>query len=107
MTLTFITHISSYIQLDVCSYYLSGHWLQSFLKNPLFSLSPIDKPVTKFDLAVKKVKVTRGSSFEQTMMGLSPQCYIQSFVEIDPPVPEKKIFEGFLPCRGVAAILVI
>ena len=22
------THISSYIQLDVCSYYLSGHWLQ-------------------------------------------------------------------------------
>ena len=44
MTLTFNTHISSYIQLDVCSYYLSGHWLQSFLKNPLFSLSPIDKP---------------------------------------------------------------
>ena len=44
MTLTFITNISSYIQLDVCSYYLSGHWLQSFLKNPLFSLVPIEKP---------------------------------------------------------------
>ena len=28
MTLTFNTHISSYIQLDVCSYQLSGHWLQ-------------------------------------------------------------------------------
>ena len=28
MTLTFNTHISSYNQLDVCSYYLSGHWLQ-------------------------------------------------------------------------------
>ena len=28
MTLTFNTHIPSYIQLDVCSYYLSGHWLQ-------------------------------------------------------------------------------
>ena len=28
MTLTFITHISSYIQLYVCSYKLSGHWLQ-------------------------------------------------------------------------------
>ena len=28
MTLTFNTQISSYIQLDVCSYYLSGHWLQ-------------------------------------------------------------------------------
>ena len=36
------------------------------------------------------------SSFEQTMMGWSPQCYIPSFIEIGPPVPEKKIFEGFL-----------
>ena len=34
------------------------------------------------------------SSFEQTMMGWSPQCYITSFVEIGLPVPEK-IFEGF------------
>ena len=33
-------------------------------------------------------------SFSQTMMGLSPRCYISSFVEISPPVPEK-IFEGF------------
>ena len=30
----------SYIQLDDCSYLLSGHWLQ----NPLFSLFPIEKP---------------------------------------------------------------
>ena len=28
MTLTFNSHIYSYIQLDVCSYYLSDHWLQ-------------------------------------------------------------------------------
>ena len=28
MTLTFNTHIPSYIQLDVCSYQLSGHRLQ-------------------------------------------------------------------------------
>ena len=41
------------------------------------------------------------------MMGWSPQCYIPSFVEIGPPVPEKKIFEGFLPYRGTAAILVM
>ena len=27
MTLTFNTHIPSYIQSDVCSYQLSGHWL--------------------------------------------------------------------------------
>ena len=40
-------------------------------------------------------------------MGLSPGCYIPSFVEIGLPVPEKKIFDGFLPYRGVAAILVM
>ena len=45
MALTFNTHIPSYIQLDVCSYQLSGHWLQYFLKNPLFSLFPIEKPM--------------------------------------------------------------
>ena len=26
-----------------------------------------------------------------------PQCYIPSFVEIGLPVPEEKVFEGFLP----------
>ena len=41
------------------------------------------------------------------MMGWSPQCYIPSFVEIGQPVPEKKIFEGFLPYMGVVAMLVI
>ena len=30
-----------------------------------------------------------------------------SFFEIDPPVLEKKIFEGFLPYMGIAAILII
>ena len=63
--------------------------------------------VTKFDLAVKQVKVTSGSSFEQTMMGLSPRCYIPSFMEIGLRVPEKKIFEGFLPYMGGVAILVM
>ena len=29
------------------------------------------------------------------------------FRGIRPPVPEKKVFEGFLPYRGVAAILVM
>ena len=29
------------------------------------------------------------------------------FVEIGPPVPEKKSFEGFLPYMGVAAIFVM
>ena len=31
------------------------------------------------------------------MMAVIPRCYIPSFVEIGLPVPEKKIFEGFLP----------
>ena len=37
------------------------------------------------------------------MMGRSPRCYISSFVKIGQPVLEKKIFEGFLACMGVAA----
>ena len=41
------------------------------------------------------------------MMGWCPQCYIPRFVEIDPLVPEKKIFEGFLSYMGVVAILVM
>ena len=41
------------------------------------------------------------------MMGWSSRCYIPSFVEIGPSVPEKKNFEGFLPYIGVAAILVM
>ena len=44
---------------------------------------------------------------EQTMMGWSPRCYIPNYVEIGLPVPEKKIFKGFLPYVGMAAILVM
>ena len=40
-------------------------------------------------------------------MDWSPGCYIPSFVEIDSPVPEKKIFEGFLSYMCVVAILVM
>ena len=32
---------------------------------------------------------------------------IPSFVDVGPPVPEKKHFEGFLAYMGVAAILVM
>ena len=63
--------------------------------------------VTKFDLAVKYVKVNPGASFEQTMMGWSPKRSIPSFMEIGPPIPEKKIFEGFLPHMGLVAMLVM
>ena len=41
------------------------------------------------------------------MIGWSPGSYIPSFVEIDLSVPEKKIFDRFLPYRGVVAILVM
>ena len=34
------------------------------------------------------------------MMGWSPGCYIPSFVEIGPPVPEKKILTFFLQYMG-------
>ena len=41
-----------------------------------------------------------------TMMGWTPQCYIQSFMEFGPTIPEKT-FEEFLPYMAVAAILVM
>ena len=41
-------------------------------KSTVFTFSHRKAYVTKFDLAVKKVKVTPGSSFEQFMMGWSP-----------------------------------
>ena len=41
------------------------------------------------------------SSFEQSMMGFSPRCYIPSFVEIGLPISEKKVFIGFLPYVGI------
>ena len=66
----------------------------------VFTFSYRKAYVTKFDLAVKQVKVTLGSSFEQTMIGWSPRCYIPSFVKISLPVLEK-MFEGFLPYMGV------
>ena len=45
MTLTFNTHIPSYIQLDVCSYQLFTGRLLYFLINPRFSLFPIEMPM--------------------------------------------------------------
>ena len=62
-----------------------------------------EKPKLR-NLTAKYVKVTPGSSFEKTIMGRSPQWYIPSFVEIDPPVPVKKILEGFLPYMGTVVI---
>ena len=41
------------------------------------------------------------------MMDWSLRCYIPSFVEIGLPVPEEKIFKGFLLYMGMAAILVM
>ena len=61
----------------------------------------VSEKSTIFTFSYGKAQVTK---FEQTMMGWSPRCYISCFVEIGPPVPEK-IFEGFLPYKGVAEIL--
>ena len=41
------------------------------------------------------------------MMGWGPRCYIPCFAEIGQPVPEMKIFKGFLSYAGMAAILVM
>ena len=102
MTLTFNTNFPSLTQLVVCMYHLSGHRLLFFLKkSTVFHCSYRKAYVTKFDLAVNKVKVNPRSSFVQTMMSWSPRCYIPSFVEIGPLVPR------FLLYMSMAAILVM
>ena len=53
-----------------------------------------DFKVAKFDLGVKEVKVSPVSSFEETMMGMSHQCYISKFVEIG-PLFQENVFEVF------------
>ena len=69
----------------------------------IISISCLHLPTFRSQAAI----VSEKSSFEQTMMGWSTRCYIPlKLVEIGPPVPEK-IFEGFIPYMGLAAILVM
>ena len=77
-----------------------------FEKSIVFIFSYRKAKFTKFDLAIKWVKVTPGSAFGQIMMGRSPRCFMPIFMEIGSPIPEK-IFEGLLPYMGLAAILVM
>ena len=97
MTLTFNTHI--FIQ-SICLRSLAA----IVSENPLFSLFPIEKPKLP---NLTLLFYTQRSSFEQITMGRSPRYYIPSFMELGLPVPEEKIFEGFLPYMGLAAILVM
>ena len=105
MTSTFKTHTPSFRCLLLPIFRSLAAIVSE--KSTVFTFSYRKAYVTEFDLAVKLVKVTPGSSFAQFMMGWSPRCYIPSFVKIGPSVLEKKIFEGFLPYMGVAAILVM
>ena len=65
-------------QLIVCINQLPGHRLLYFLKNPVFTFFYQTPWVTKFDIAVKKLKVNPGSSFEQTN-GLESQMLHTKF----------------------------
>ena len=90
-------HIPHVTLVICCKFLPLNDFLTDFPHNKAYG--------TKFDLAVKYV-VNLGSSFEQTMMGLSPQCYIPSH-KVTGPLVLEKIFEGFLPYMGVVAILVM
>ena len=88
MTLT-LNNLLSFTEVVVCIYQFSGHWLQYLLKYPLFSLFPIENLSYKI---LTCHKIGQGHSrviFEQTMISMSPQSYIPSFLEIASPVLEK------------------
>ena len=81
-----------------------------YLKYPytfICSICCLHLPTVRSQATGHRPQVNQRSTFEQTMMEWSPQCYIPSFVVISQLVPEKKIFEGFLPYMNMAAILVI
>ena len=104
MTLTFSTHISSYIQLDVCSYLLSGRWLQYFLKNPLFSLFPIEKPkLPNLTLPYNKSRSLQGHHYG----GLQSPILHTKFRGNRPAGSGEEDCELFLPYRGVAPNMVM
>ena len=69
-------------------------------KSTVFTFFYGKAQITKFDLAVKKVKVTPGSSFEQPMMDRSPQYYIPSFVEIGCWFRRRRFLKGFYHTYG-------
>ena len=94
MTLNFNTHLLS-TELVVCNYNFQATGCNSLLSIHCFPIFHRKALITKFDLVVKLVKVTPGSSFEQAILRRSLRCYIPSFLEIDLPVPAKKICEGF------------
>ena len=64
-------------------------------KSTVFTFSYRKTYVTKFDLSVNWAKVNPGSSFVQTMIGWGHQCYMPSFVQIIPLVPEENILKVF------------
>ena len=71
MTLTFHTFINSISCLHLPTFKSQAAIVSEKYDN--FNFSYRDALVTKFDLAIKKVKINPGSSFEQTMMGWSPR----------------------------------
>ena len=106
ITLTLNTHVVSFTHLAHCIYQFSEHRLQVSEKYKVLTFSNTKVYANKFDLRLKWIEGIQVSSFEQTMIGSSPQCYILSFMTIGLLVREK-IFEGFLPYMGMAAILVM
>ena len=60
----------------------------------MLQISSFKSHATKFDLAIKYVKVNPGSSFIQSLLSLSPRSCMPSFKIVGPVILEK-IFEGF------------
>ena len=76
--------------------------------NPLFAFFPIQKPKwPNLMLPQNRSRSIKGHHLNKLERGLQQQCCIPSFKGTGHLVPEKNIFEGFLPYVGVVAILVM
>ena len=60
-----------------------------------------------FLVVFQKSEISKNAVSKRWCSDNSLNCYISFFVAIGSAFPEKKIFEGFLPYMGMAAILVM
>ena len=68
-------------------------------KYTIYALSRCKVYVTKFYLSLKYVGHCQQNfmiyTYVYTMMGQSPRCFVASFIDMGPPVPDKEDFKMF------------
>ena len=88
--------ITSLIQLVVCIYQLSGHRLQWFLKNPLFSIFPIEMPkFPNLTLPLNRSWSTKGHHLNKLWWARVPNATYQVWWKSVHRFQRRRFLKGF------------